>query len=196
MGDSGQRVEGRWPAWGGRRHGRGQLGSHRQLCRPSLASSGGLMSVCVWGQRARGPETHGPPCSLAQAQRCLDVSQAVQDCSSSEPHAISEAASEQRKAWGVVAAPLVSLRVVEASCRGPGSQELGPAWSLPHQAWVLAEGGAPGFQAQGLVSSPDVRDTPRAPSSCRDGGHLRLICHGAQAGSAALQKQLLLRTDS
>lgn len=96
---------------------------------PAWPPPGGLLSACIWGQRARAQGHTVPPYSPAQGTADVSMSPGLsKHRSSSEPHVISEAASELRKVAG---APLVSLPMsLGASCRGPGP-ELGPGQLCP-----------------------------------------------------------------
>ena len=132
---------------GGRRHG-------RAAGRPqaTLQAQPGLLqgARCQRASGDREPAAQGhivPPYSLARGTADVSMSPGLsKDRSSSEPHVISEAASELRKVGG---APLVSLPMsLGASCRGPGP-ELGPGQLCPEAGPRCAVPASSGLDAGG-----------------------------------------------
>lgn len=103
----------------------GQLGGHRQLCRPSLASSRGLdVSVHLGTESPRPKDTSSHRIPRPGA---LPMSRCLLGCPRT-PAAVSPTLSQKQRLscgrWR--GAPLVSLPMsLGASCRGPGP-ELGP----------------------------------------------------------------------
>lgn len=88
---------------------------------PAWPPPGGLLSACIWGQRARAQGHTVPPYSPARGTADVSMSPGLsKHRSSSEPHVISEAASELRKVAG--GSPCEPPHVAGGVLQGPRSR--------------------------------------------------------------------------
>lgn len=126
------------------------------------------------GTEGPRPKDTRPHRSLAQGAADVSDASLLAGITGDEHHPFttSEAASGAGpgRRGRVVAVPRVLL-LLSLACPGkPGPVRVIPMWSLPHQAWVLAEGGGSWLLLPAGPALPDVRDPIGSPSSCRTRG--------------------------